>query len=394
MQTYEIAIKIAFITFPIIAFLITLPYMIKQYHKYGAIPFLRTIIVYSFVLYLMTSFFTVILPLPSFEEVYFMNKPWFQLVPFNFIREISMYSNFDITDFNTYFSSFKDPLIYINLFNLILTIPFGIYLRYYFKRKWWEVVFLSLTLSLFFEITQLSGLYGIYPRPYRLFDVDDLIVNTVGGLFGYILTPFFSFLLPTRDRLDEMSFERGKTVSFSRRLLAFLIDIVVVNVIIIILALLFNINFRTGLYSLFLLFYFLINVILFKGRTIGKMFVKIKIVDNNNSNAKVYKLMFRYILIYIIFYNIYDIISWSSDKVSESIFLIIKYSIYFSLIIIYVKTLFDILKKRRRFFYEFLSGTKVISTIKYKGKEVIEEDNDLVLEVNQDENEKDIDMNQ
>ncbi|MGE9575057.1 VanZ family protein, partial [Escherichia coli] len=59
-------------------------------------------------------------------------------------------------------------------FNVLLLIPFGIYLRYYFRLSFMKTMIASFCLSLFFELTQLSGLYFIYPRPYRLFDVNDL----------------------------------------------------------------------------------------------------------------------------------------------------------------------------------------------------------------------------
>lgn len=386
MQTYEIAIRVAFVTFPIIAFLITLPYMIRQYHRYGSIPFLRTVIVYSFVLYLLTAYFMVILPLPTFKEVLSMDKEWIQLIPFNFIKEISMYSSLVISDFSTYLTALKEPLIYTNLFNLVLTIPFGIYLRYYFKRKWWEVIIMSFVLSLFFEITQISSLYGIYPRPYRLFDIDDLIINTFGGLLGHILTPIFSLFLPTRDRLDETAYEKGRKVSFSRRILAFLIDIVIFNIIVILLVLLLRIDLRTELYSLFMLFYFLISVIIFNGKTIGKSFVKIRITNKKGERAKIYQLLFRYIIIYVIFYKIYDIINWSSNKMDEELFSMISISIYIMLIIIYVKTFFDIFFKKENFFYEKLSGTKNISTIKYKTVKETEEKIEELETINEEEN--------
>ncbi len=44
-----------------------------------------------------------------------------------------------------------------------------------------------------------NGLFFIYPKAYRLFDVDDLIINTTGGILGYLVTPLFQKLLPTRD---------------------------------------------------------------------------------------------------------------------------------------------------------------------------------------------------
>ncbi|MBO5375574.1 MAG: VanZ family protein [Bacilli bacterium] len=367
MSTYELAIKVSFLIFPIIAFIITIPYMIRQYHKYGSIPMLRTIIVYSFVLYLLVAYLMVILPLPSIKEVSLMTTPWTQLIPFRFINDIIMYSGFDINDFSTYLSALKEPLIYVNIFNFLLTIPFGIYLRYYFNRKWWEVLILSFILSFFFEITQLSGLYGIYPRPYRLFDVDDLIVNTLGGLFGHIITPLFSFILPTRKRLDEISYENGKKVSFARRTVAFFIDCIVINVIAIIFVLLFEIEVISIFYSFIYLIYFVLFSFVFKGRTIGKSIVKLKIIDKNNKNVKLYQLLIKYGMMYIIFYKIYDILKWSINisNINE-ITSLISVIISILLIFIYLKTVLDILLKKERLFYELLSNTKNISTIKYE----------------------------
>lgn len=89
------------------------------------------------------------------------------------------------------------------LFNIVLTIPFGVYLRYFFKIDFKKTILFSFALSLFFELTQLSGLYGIYPRPYRLFDVDDFLLNTTGGLIGFAFEPLLTFVLPTRASLDQ-----------------------------------------------------------------------------------------------------------------------------------------------------------------------------------------------
>ena len=59
MEAYLIPIKTAFLIFPIIAAFFTLPYMIQQYHKYGSISFLRTVILYSFILYLLCMYFLI-----------------------------------------------------------------------------------------------------------------------------------------------------------------------------------------------------------------------------------------------------------------------------------------------------------------------------------------------
>jgi len=43
----------------------------------------------------------------------------------------------------------------------------------------------ALALTLFIELAQLTGLFGIYPCPYRHFEVDDLILNVTGVLLGF-----------------------------------------------------------------------------------------------------------------------------------------------------------------------------------------------------------------
>ena len=73
-MSYLVPIKAALIIFPFLALLITLPYIIYEYHHYGSVNKLRTLIIYSFILYLMTIYFLVILPLPTKEEVIKMTK--------------------------------------------------------------------------------------------------------------------------------------------------------------------------------------------------------------------------------------------------------------------------------------------------------------------------------
>ena len=51
-------------------------------------------------------------------------------------------------------------------------------------------------LTLFCELTQVSGLYGIYPAPYRIFDINDLMFNTLGGVLGHIIAPSLTHKLP------------------------------------------------------------------------------------------------------------------------------------------------------------------------------------------------------
>ena len=87
-MSYLVPIKAALIIFPFLALLITLPYIIYEYHHYGSVNKLRTLIIYSFILYLMTIYFLVILPLPTKEEVIKMKVINPQLIPLTFIKDI------------------------------------------------------------------------------------------------------------------------------------------------------------------------------------------------------------------------------------------------------------------------------------------------------------------
>lgn len=386
MRVYAVPIKAGLILFPIIAFLITIPYMIRQYHKYGSIPMLRSLIVYSFVLYLLIAWFMVILPLPRIEDVAKMSGPWAQLVPFNFINDLKSV-NFSLTDVRTWLSALKDSSVYTVLFNFVLTLPFGVYLRYYFNRKWWEVLVMSFMLSLFFEVTQLSCLFGIYPRPYRLFDVDDLIVNTTGGMIGFVLTPLFSKILPTRKELDDKAYMKSQRVSIPRRLIADLIDFVLVA-----LATFSGILDReimdVSILMLVYVSYFIILTMIF-GKTIGKMIVGIKVVSSDGKRAMPHQILIRYVTKYILYFEVFYVI-FSMDNLSSlgDNGLFISIMILVTIAFIYFRTIISAINKKNPLVYEQLSNTKHISTIKHIKEEIVKDskiENDKEIEKKKEE---------
>ncbi len=66
--------------------------------------------------------------------------------------------------------------------NIIIFMPFGMLLPLVHPKtaKWWRVLLVSVGLSLFIETVQFVASIGI-------FDVDDVILNSLGGLFGYLI---------------------------------------------------------------------------------------------------------------------------------------------------------------------------------------------------------------
>lgn len=373
MEIYKIPIEFAIITFPFIAFILTIPFLIYQYRKYGAIPILKSIIFYSFILYLITAYFMVILPLPSMEYVRNLKTAYIQLQPFQFIKDIIVTMPKTINGFNDILKLFNLSTIYVVIFNFLLTLPFGVYLKYYFNKKWYQTIIYTFLLSLFFELTQLSGLYGFYPRPYRLFDVDDLIINTFGGFAGHLLTPIFMLFLPTQKELENKSYKKGQKVSLVRRGLAVLIDTVFIAMLNI-LILMFTFNTKALYYShlIAILSYYIFIPLVGNGRTIGKKILQIQVMDQNNQ-VKIYKSISRYLIVAL--FIIYPNTIPSILEAAKVMPIIIICSKVFIILFILVNILFYLFYKQnneRTFLYEKITTTKNISTIEYK-EDIIEE---------------------
>ncbi len=65
--------------------------------------------------------------------------------------------------------------------NMIMFLPFGFFISYYLKNeKIWLTLFITLITSVAIEVVQLT-MIG------RVFDVDDIILNVLGGIIGYLI---------------------------------------------------------------------------------------------------------------------------------------------------------------------------------------------------------------
>ena len=380
MEIYKIPIEFSIIAFPFVAFILTIPFLIFQYRKYGAIPIIKSIIFYSFILYLLTSYFMVILPLPSMKYVLQLKTDTTQLIPFKFVSDILQLIPRKIATVKGFLELLSIPTVYIVIFNFLLTMPFGIYLNYYFNKKWYQTIIITFFLSLFFELTQLSGLYGIYPRPYRLFDVDDLIINTLGGLFGHMITPLFVLFLPTQKEIENKSYIKGKKVSILRRILVVLIDIIFLVIISIFIKIL---TFNTVLinYSslMAISIYYLIFPVIFDGQTVGKHILKLKI-SGNKDEIKWYNIVIRNAILSLFILYPYVIIDIMMMLKIKKI-VIIVYEVVL-LIFIIANIIYYIIispENNKLFIYEKITNTKNISTIMYEETDINKEKNKNVI---------------
>lgn len=299
MSEYVFPIKIAIISFPFIALLVTLPFLIYQYRKHGYINRFRAFLLYGFLLYLIIAYYLIILPLPKTRNVLSLQKPGTQhtqLTPFRFISEFLNQTQVQMSNPKTYLHIFKERPFLQAAFNGILLTPLGIYLSYYFNKSFKKTILICFCTSLFFELTQLSGLYGYYNAPYRLFDVDDLFLNTLGGCLGYVISPMFKSLLPNVHKLDEKVQLDLLPVGFIRRSIALMFDWAIFIVI-------WTITHEYIKTYIFVFFYFILITYFTNGKTFGKWLLRIRVVGKGE-RLKFKEILIRYGLLYYVFFGI------------------------------------------------------------------------------------------
>lgn len=379
MNSYIFPIKAAIVSFPILALLITAPFLIYYYRKYGQLGKLRSVILYSFVFYLLSAYYLVILPLPSIDTVAQMTGPRYELHLFQSWHNFMNQTVLQINQPSTYLPAMKQSVFLEPVFNIILLFPFGVYCRYYFKLSFWKTIFASFCLSLFFELTQLSGLYFIYPRPYRLFDVNDLLHNTIGGTLGFICAPLFTFFLPTRNELDSESFIKGERVSLLRRLMAMIIDWFVIGLFGNILSLFSPllptelnalISYPIVRFTLEVFIYFMVFMYLWNGQTIGKKVVRIKVVEQDRQHIHFLALVKRYSALYLLSYGLLQIFNFTMTHLptnNHTVFIAYVSFGFMSLGILLLflfNLLYALIRRKTRLFHDKASHTYTISTLK------------------------------
>ena len=154
--------------------------------KHKRIQFISVILFYFYMLALVYF----LLLSDGFGRLSVYEDYHYNLIPFQEIKR-----------FILYWKVIDDPfLVTMNLFgNIIAFVPFGALIRWVINRsvRWYQVLGYTFLLSLSVEVLQLIAKVGV-------FDVDDLLLNSLGGLIGF----WVYYLLRTVDRRRENSDKR------------------------------------------------------------------------------------------------------------------------------------------------------------------------------------------
>lgn len=123
-----------------------------------------------------------------YKEILFLCFMLYILCLFQVVtsQDINMTSGNNLIPFKEIFRySFGQRLFVKNIIgNVIMFIPYGFFASLYVDiKKWWQALIIVLLASLSIECTQL--MIG------RIFDIDDIILNLIGGLLGYFIYHIF-----------------------------------------------------------------------------------------------------------------------------------------------------------------------------------------------------------
>src|SRR5699024_6460490 len=143
-----------------------IPWLIYTYRKYGYFSFWSTFIILTFIFYALSAYFLVILPLPDVRDTCAMQSAdtkYFQLIPFYFVYEIFSSGNINWLQPASYINIVRHSAFLTSLFNVFILLSLGVYVIYFFLKTmtFTRLFLLVFYVSLFFEITQITGLYGI-----------------------------------------------------------------------------------------------------------------------------------------------------------------------------------------------------------------------------------------
>lgn len=210
LSSFTSSFLLALVIWPFASAVLTLPILVAQYRRYNKLSAGRSIGIYLFIFYLLGLVCFTLYPLPEnaaqFCQMYHLTP---QLNPLQMLTDIQ-------TD------GLRAVLQVV--MNLVFFVPLGVFMRLLFRLRFGWIIPASLVVSLFIETAQLTGGFGLYPCGYRLFDVDDLIINTLGGVIGYLL----AMLMPQRQLETARHGDVIRQAGIVRNLVSFILDDTVV----------------------------------------------------------------------------------------------------------------------------------------------------------------------
>ena len=181
----------------LLAVVLLVPFVFRSYRRRGELGLGAALLALAFLVYGLALVAYTLFPVPQIDDAWCVAHPASadpQWDPLRFLGDIAKEQRGPGVD-----GLLTNPAVQQVLFNVALFVPLGAYLRHYFpprlvRHRAAAVVLTGFGVSLLIECTQLTGNWFLVPCPYRLFDVDDLLANTLGTAFGLVFAPLLGLL--------------------------------------------------------------------------------------------------------------------------------------------------------------------------------------------------------
>jgi glycopeptide antibiotics resistance protein len=160
---------------PLGAMLLTAVFILLRFLVKRRSTWVYLAVSYVFVLYVLGLLLFTLYPMPDDPTVFCQNyhlAP--QLIPFNWVIDLATGPG-------------RVTVLAQFILNVLFLIPLGVFMYMYIKQPLARALLIGLGVSLLVETAQITGVFGAYPCSYRLFDVDDLVANTLGVWAGYYI---------------------------------------------------------------------------------------------------------------------------------------------------------------------------------------------------------------
>lgn len=198
----------------VVAVLAFVPFVAISYRRRGGLTLGRTAMWAGAAVYFWAIWTYTLVPMPETDSYRCRGV---NLRPFEFVDDIRA----AVAVSGRYLT---DPVVLQVALNVLLFVPLGFFLRVLGGRGILIAGLAGFTISAIIETTQLTGVWGLFPCAYRVFDVDDLIANTSGALLGSLLA--FVVPAPHRGARRAPDAEMPRPVTRRRRVLGIVCDVV------------------------------------------------------------------------------------------------------------------------------------------------------------------------
>ncbi|BAL87804.1 hypothetical protein AMIS_25840 [Actinoplanes missouriensis 431] len=171
---------VAVVLFAGIVPIVTLPWIHRQYRRFGRLHGWTAAVAAAEVLYLCGLAAFTLFPLPDETAAFCASRSTADFLNLNPLDDLAA----------------TPAAVAQILLNVALFVPLGFLLRYRFRRSLAATGGIGLAVSLLVEITQGTAVLGLFACPYRVADTGDLITNTAGALLGWWVATAVDHRLP------------------------------------------------------------------------------------------------------------------------------------------------------------------------------------------------------